>query len=103
MPESNGYKYLEPRPGSNYRQLFYKGRNLRAEVLYRETIGLDPRTPEELAHDYRIPVEAVYEAIDYCIKNEDLLRAERDRTLERIRQGGLDKPPSAPADYKPES
>ncbi|MFL5242476.1 MAG: hypothetical protein ACJ8FY_10245 [Gemmataceae bacterium] len=103
MLESNGYKYLEPRPGSNYRQLFYKGRNLRAEVLYRETIGLEPRTPEELANDYRIPVEAVYEAIDYCVKNEELLRAERDRTLKRIHQGGFDRPPSAPADYKPES
>jgi len=27
------YKFLEYRPGANYRQMFLKGRNLRAEVL----------------------------------------------------------------------
>ena len=43
----NGYKYLEPRPHSSLRQLWVKGRNIWAEVLYRETVGEDPRTPEE--------------------------------------------------------
>ena len=28
------YQHLEPRPGSNYRQLFLKGRRIRAAVVY---------------------------------------------------------------------
>jgi uncharacterized protein (DUF433 family) len=103
MPGSTDYQYLEPRSCSNYRQLFVKGRRIRAEVLYRETIGLEPRTPEEVAHDFEVPLEAVREAIQYCVENEGLLRQERDRELEEIRADGLDKPPLVPPDYRPES
>ena len=98
MTEPSGYKYLEPRSGSNYRQLFFKGRNLRAETLYRQTVGPEPRTPEEVARDYRVPVEAVLEAIHDRTHHEELLRHERDRTAERIRARGLDRPPFVPAD-----
>ena len=49
MSETKQYRFLEPRAGSNYRQLFLKGKRIRAEVLYRETIGLEPRTPEQVA------------------------------------------------------
>jgi len=103
MSEEKVYRYLEPRPCSNYRQLFTKGRKIRAEVLYRQTIGEDARTPEQVAEDYELPLEMVLEAIDYCIHNEPLLREERERGLAEIRARGLDKPPLVPPDYKPES
>ena len=102
MAERNGYKYLAPRPDSNYRQLYYTGRKIFAQTLFRETVGVDPRTPEQVAEDYDVPVEAVYEAIDYCLKNESLLRKERDDDLARIKTLGLDKPPYVPEDYKPQ-
>jgi hypothetical protein len=103
MGEECQYKYLGPWRGSNYRQYFYKERKIRAEVLYRATVGLEPRTPEEVAKDYDVPVEAVLEAIHYCTHNEELLRQERDRESELIRARGLDKPPYAPPDYRPDS
>src|SRR2546423_221276 len=96
MPEEKVYEHLEARPCSNYRQLFIKGRKIRAEVLYRETIGLEPRTPEEVAQDFRVPLEAILEAIDYCIHNEGLLRQEREREDEADRRMGLDRPPLVP-------
>lgn len=102
METSLDYEYLGPRHGSNYRQYFFKGRNLRAETLYRETVGLEPRTPEEVAGDYDVPIEAVQEAIHYCTHNEALLRQEREEELKSIREHGLDKWPHAPKDYKPE-
>src|SRR5258707_15844684 len=98
----NGYQYLERRPGSNYKQLFVKARRIRAETLYRETVGLEPRTPEQVAYDLDVPLEAVLESIHYCVHNEPFLRAERDRELESIRADGLDKPPLVPPDYIPE-
>jgi len=93
--DANGeYKYLKPKRGSRYRQLFF-GR-IRAEVLYRETVGSEPLTPEEVAREYNVPAAAVLEAIDYCVKNRDVLNAERAREDEGIRSAGRDKWPYAP-------
>jgi uncharacterized protein (DUF433 family) len=94
MSASTPYKYLHPKTNSNYRQLFV-GR-IRAEILYRETVGREPLTPEEVADQYSVPVEAVYEAIDYCIKNEQLLDEERAREEAWIRASGRDRWPYAP-------
>jgi uncharacterized protein (DUF433 family) len=102
MNDSHSYKHLARRLGSNYRQLFVKGRRIRAEVLYRQTVGTEPRTPEEVAKAYEVPIEAVQEAIHYCNHNESLLRLERDEELQWIGEQGLDKPPHVPADYQPE-
>lgn len=90
------YRHLEARPRSNYRQLWIKGRHIRAEVLYRLTVGAEPRTPEEVAEDYDLPVEAVLEAIEYSVRNGALLDAERAREEARARALGLDKPPYVP-------
>ena len=87
------YRFLEPWPGSPYRQLFVRGRKLRAEILYRATIGPEPRTLEEVAHDYNVPVEAVEEAIHYCRHHEEVLHQEREAVRVDIRARGLDKPP----------
>ena len=92
------YQYLESRPRSHYRQLWVKGRHMRAEVLYRCTVGAEPRTPKEVAQDYDLPIEAVQEAIDYAVRNPELLEAERACEASRMKQLGLDKSPFVPAD-----
>jgi hypothetical protein len=69
MSTSTTYQYLEPRVGSSYKQLFIKGTKLRADIIYSAAYqrgNEDDRTPEQVAEDYGIPVEAVYEAIRYC-------------------------------------
>jgi uncharacterized protein (DUF433 family) len=91
------YQHLESRPRSNYRQLWIKGRHIRAEVLYRCTVGPEPRTPQEVARDYDLPVAVVREAIDYSVRNQDLLAAERAREEQTMKERGLDQPPYAPA------
>jgi uncharacterized protein (DUF433 family) len=85
------YEHLETRPGSNYRQLFLKGRRIRAAVVDEAVHGPDPCTPEEFARDYQVPLEAVLEALDYVARNEDLIRLERDREAAGIRARGLDR------------
>ena len=102
MAERMEYKYLKSKPGSNYRQLFINGR-IRAEILYRETTGLEPLTPEEVAREYGLPVEAVLEAIDYCRHNRELLDQERARESARIKSAGRDKWPYAPRQAKPQA
>jgi hypothetical protein len=105
------YSFLESRPRSNYRQLWVKGRHMRAEVLYRCTVGPKPQSAEGVALDYDLPVEAVREAVEYveavreaveyCERNKDLLDEERALESASIRARGLDRYPYAPKDYKP--
>lgn len=96
MSDDGNYHYLHAKQGgSNYRQLFVNGR-IRAEVLYRETVGQESLTPAEVAREYEVPVEAVLEAIDYCQKNESLLQEERSREEAWIHSTGRDKWPYAP-------
>jgi hypothetical protein len=94
------YKHLKPKRGSQYRQLFVNNR-IMAEVLYRETVGNEPQTPEQVAQEYGVPVEAVREAIDYCERNPDILAADRAREAEHIKTDGRDRWPYAPRDYQP--
>jgi uncharacterized protein (DUF433 family) len=86
------YQYLEPRPGSNYRQLFLKGRRIRAAVVDEAIHGPDPFTPEEFAREYQVPLEAVLEALDYVDRNRTLIEQERDREAARLRARGLHGP-----------
>ena len=86
------YQHLELRPGSNYRQLFLKGRRIRAAVVDEAIHGPDPRTPEEFARDFQVPLEAVLEALDYVAQNRELIERERDREAISVRARGLDRP-----------
>jgi uncharacterized protein (DUF433 family) len=81
-PQTRTWQYLEPNPKSAYRQLFVKGTRIRARVLFGLYVSEeDPRTPEQIAADYALPIEAVREAIRYCESNppqieEDFRREE---------------------------
>jgi hypothetical protein len=55
------------------------------EVVHRP----DPRTAEEFAREYQVPLEAVLEALDYVARNRALTRQERDREAARLRARGL--------------
>ena len=60
------FTYLGARPSSAYRQLFIKGTRIQAEIIYRAHISVEePRTADQLATDYNLPLEAVREAIEY--------------------------------------
>jgi uncharacterized protein (DUF433 family) len=99
MAVQTAYTFLAPRPRSHYRPLWVKGRHLRADVLYRLTVGAESRTPEEVAQDCELPVAAVYEAIEYARHHQGLLEAERAQEMTRWQHLGLDRPPAVPADH----
>jgi uncharacterized protein (DUF433 family) len=67
MDTTMKYKHLAPKPRSSYRQLFVKGTGIAARTLYGQHVNAEePRTIEQLADDFHIPVEAVREAVAYC-------------------------------------
>jgi uncharacterized protein (DUF433 family) len=86
------YQYLEARPGSNYRQLFLKGRRIRTAVVYEAIHGPDAYAPDEFAREYGVPLESVLEALEYVAKNLPLIEAERDREAADVHARGLDRP-----------
>ena len=80
---STTWQYLAPNPKSCYKQLFVKGTRIRARVLYGMYMSAEePMTPEEIATESNVALEAVKEAIAYCQSNppeidEDFKREER--------------------------
>jgi uncharacterized protein (DUF433 family) len=95
------YQHLEPRPDSAYRQLFVKGTRVRAELIYRAHIDQDePMTPEELAVDFGLPLQAVREAIEYCKNHPAEIAADAaDEEALMAARGQLD--PSYKYDARP--
>ncbi len=96
MSEPNGaqmagqWKYLAPNPKSSYKQLFIKGTRIRAEVIYGGTVdGSEPMTPEEVAEDTGLPLEAVKEAIAYCESNPHVIEDDHRREEARMRATGM--------------
>jgi uncharacterized protein (DUF433 family) len=88
----NNWKYLAPKPGSFYRQLFVNGR-IAAPILYDLYRSEDePMTPEEIADDYRLPIAAVFEAIAYCELDPPEMRADRRREEALLEATGMNDP-----------
>ncbi len=92
---STQYQYLAPNPKSAYKQLFVKGTRIRARVLYGWYACEEPQTPEEIAADYSLPLEAVREAIAYCESNPPELLADYAREEALMEASGENDP-----DYK---
>jgi uncharacterized protein (DUF433 family) len=97
------WKYLERRPGSSYQQLCIKGKRIWAWTLYCETMNAkEPRTPEQLAADFEVPLEAVHEAIAYCQSDPSELR-EDFRKTQTLREAIGMNDPSIARSGKPRS
>jgi uncharacterized protein (DUF433 family) len=100
--DTRQYQYLKPKRGSRYRQLFVNGR-IMAEILYRQTVGPEPLTPDQVAQDYGLPLAAVEEAIEYCQQNAQILEEDRRREAALIQQDRRDQWPYAPRETQPDA
>ena len=89
----NQYKYLARKPKSSYKQLFIKDRWISARTLYgKYAREEEPMTPEEIAADYDLPLEAVREAIAYCESNPPELAEDYAREEARMEATGMNDP-----------
>jgi uncharacterized protein (DUF433 family) len=89
-PSTNRWKYLASDPKPSYRQLFVKGRRIRATTLYDATGYHDqPMTPEEVADAYVLPLEAVHEAIAYCESNPPQIEEDYRREAALMEATGM--------------
>jgi uncharacterized protein (DUF433 family) len=77
------YQWLEPKPYKQTKQLGIKGRNMTVWNLVHAVV-VSEHTPEEVAEDFRLPVEAVQEALDYYYANKEWIDAEIEETARRL-------------------
>jgi uncharacterized protein (DUF433 family) len=90
---STQYKHLERRLKSNYKQLVVKGTRIFARTIYGQYMSEEePRTVEELAEDFNLPVEAVREAIAYCDTDPIDIREDHAREEAIIEATGMNDP-----------
>jgi uncharacterized protein (DUF433 family) len=90
---SHPYKYLARKPKSVYKQLFIKDRWISARTLYGMNVSEEmPMTPEEIAADYNLPLEAVLEAIAYCESNPPELAQDYAREQAVMEATGMNDP-----------
>ncbi len=92
MSTSTTWKYLVRKPKSVYKQLFIKDRWVAARTLYGQTLGEDAHTPEEVAADFNLPLDAVQEAIAYCKSDPPEIREDWQREQRLIHAIGMDDP-----------
>ena len=86
MSTSMTYQWLEPKPYKRFtKQLGIKGRNMMVWNLVADVV-VSGQTPEYVAQNFRLPLAAVLEALDYYFANKDWIDAEVD---EEGRQLGL--------------
>ncbi len=92
-PSPPKWKYLGPKPGSAYKQLFIKGTRIMARILYGMYMSAEePRAPEEIAEAYQLPLEAVHEAIRYCQSDPPEIKEDWEREGAHIRERILNDP-----------
>jgi uncharacterized protein (DUF433 family) len=90
------WKFLERNPKSAYKQLFLKGRRIRARDLYGMYMNAEePMTPTQIAADYDLPLEAVEEAIAYCQTDPPEVKEDFEREERLMQASGMNEP-----DYK---
>jgi uncharacterized protein (DUF433 family) len=84
MSVETTYRWLEPKPyKKTTRQLGIRGRNMIVWNLVAEIVA-GGRTPQEVAEDYRLPLEAVEEALDYYYAHRDWIDAETEALGKRL-------------------
>jgi uncharacterized protein (DUF433 family) len=93
MSTNNHYKYLERDPMSSYKQLSIRGRRIRARTIYGAFMNEEePMTPEEIAIDRDLPLEAVLEAIAYCQSNPPEIEEDFRREEALAKATGMNDP-----------
>lgn len=90
---STQYKFLERRPKSNYKQLCVKGTKIFARTLYGQYMSdEEPRSVEEIAADWNLPIDAVRDAIAYCDTDPIDIREDHAREDAIIEASGMNDP-----------
>ena len=82
------WQYLEPRPSSWRKQLYFKEKKLTAFTVWSDMIA-NKDTLGETAENWNLPTEAIKEAIEYCENNRELLKSEAEEERRYLKERGV--------------
>lgn len=90
--DSKAYQYLDQRPDKKSRELFVRGTGVPASTIWHDRF-ISRFSPDQIARDRDLPLEAVYEALDYCQGNWESICREKDLERQRLEQKGFFQQP----------
>ncbi len=82
------WQYLEQRPDSWRKQLYLKGKRIKASVIYSDII-VNEMTLEEAADNWDLPLAAIEEIIKYCQSHQELLKQEAAEGRRYLEEKGV--------------
>ena len=82
------YQHLQKRPDKKSQELFVGGTGIRASTVWHDRY-VSRLSPNQIANDRDIPLEAVYEALAYCQENWESICQEKDLERQRLEQKGF--------------
>ncbi len=90
--EEKHWHYLETRPHPWRKQLYVKGRKLKAFGVWMDAI-VNEMTPTEAAEEWDLPLAAISEIFEYCETHQELLKYEADLESHYLKERGIDLEP----------
>ncbi|MEA5537052.1 hypothetical protein [Crocosphaera sp. XPORK-15E] len=88
QPTKTQWQYLEPRPHPWRKQLYLKGKRIKASVIYSDMI-VNEMTEADAVYNWDLPLEAIQEIIEYCQTHQDLLQSEAQEERRRLEAKGV--------------
>jgi len=82
-----GWQWLAPRAHGWRRQLWVKGRRLRASQVWRDMLA-NEMTEAQAAENWDLPLAAIREVVAYCAENAVLIAAEADEERQQSNRHG---------------
>ncbi len=82
------WQYLEQRPHPWRKQLYLRGKRIKASVIYSSLV-VNNETLEEAADNWDLPLAAIKEVVEYCETNQELLKQEAREERRRLEEKGL--------------
>ncbi len=89
---TNQWQYLEQRPHPWRKQLYLKGKRIKASVIYSDMI-VNAETLAQAAENWDLPLAAIQEIIDYCESHQELLKQEAAVERQIVLEGVTIEPP----------
>jgi len=82
------WKYLVKREHPWRQQLYVKGCKLLASTVWQD-LAINQMSPEEAADNWSLPLDAIYEIIQYCETHQEILKLEADEERCRLIAKGV--------------
>ena len=86
--ETRTFRYLEPRADKSSQELFVLGRGIRASTIWHD-LYIQRFSPDQIASDRGLPIEAVYEALAFCQENWEMICREKDDERQQMEEDGF--------------